>query len=114
MAAGVTRAELHVTDAHRKNLTFHDLLATGLTWMAVRGDQPLSSKQRAGHRSFSTTEIYIREAESLTHGLGETFPELPDELTGEFRLRLKRRAKSWNAMSAVLKPSHGIARCDGA
>jgi cyclic beta-1,2-glucan synthetase len=27
---------------------------------------------------------------------------------------LKRRAKSWNAMSAVLKPSHGIARCDGA
>ena len=86
MAAGVTRAELHVTDAHRKNLTFHDLRATGLTWMAVRGDQPLSIKQRAGHRSFSTTEIYIREAENLSHGFGETFPELPNELTESFGL----------------------------
>ncbi len=78
--AGVTRRELFVTDATRKAITFHDLRATGITWCAVRGDDPLKIKQRAGHTTFSTTEIYIREAESVREGFGDVFPPLPEEL----------------------------------
>jgi integrase len=80
--AGVKRAELFTSDAQRRHITFHDLRATGITWAAVRGDDPLRIKQRAGHLGFSTTEIYIREAENLREGFGEAFPALPPELTG--------------------------------
>ena len=45
--------------------------------MAVRGDDPLKIKQRAGHSTFSTTEGYIREAEAVRDGFGEVFPPLP-------------------------------------
>ena len=79
--AQVTRAELFESDARRKHVTFHDLRATGITWSAVRGDDPLRIKQRAGHKAFSTTEVYIREAENLREGFGEPFPTLPVELT---------------------------------
>ena len=80
--ARLGRAELLTSDAHRKHIVFHDLRATGITWMAVRGDDPLRIKQRAGHRSFSTTEGYIREAENLREGFGTPFPSLPAELLG--------------------------------
>ena len=80
--AQVTRAELFESAAHRKHVTFHDLRATGITWCAVRGDDPLRIKQRAGHKAFSTTEIYIREAENLREGFGEPFPGLPGDLSG--------------------------------
>jgi hypothetical protein len=76
----VTRSELHLRDASHKNITLHDLRATGITWMAVRGDDPLRIKQRAGHSSFSTTEVYIREAENLARGFGDPFPPLPSDL----------------------------------
>jgi len=83
--AGIARAELFLTDATRKAVTFHDLRATGVTWCAVRGDDALKIKQRAGHASFSTTEGYIREAENLRGGFGEVFPALPAELVGSAR-----------------------------
>lgn len=79
-AARAERAELFADDAHRKRITFHDLRATGITWAAVRGDDPLRIKQRAGHKSFSTTEGYIREAENLRDGFGSAFPPLPPNL----------------------------------
>jgi integrase len=41
IVAGVEREELFANDATRKWITFHDLRATGITWMAVRGDEPL-------------------------------------------------------------------------
>ena len=78
----VTRTDLFTDDAHRKHITFHDLRSTGITWMAVRGDDPLRIKQRAGHKSFSTTEGYIREAENLVNGFGDPFPPLPFLLPG--------------------------------
>jgi integrase len=83
--AGVTRPELFPEDdgeapQTRKPMTFHDLRATGITWMAVRGDEPLRIKQRAGHSTFSTTEGYIREAENLRDGFGVVFPPLPPSL----------------------------------
>ena len=79
--AGVKRAELFITDATRKNVRFYDATrSTGITWCAVRGDDPLRIKQRAGHERFETTEGYIREAENLADGFGAAFPELPTGL----------------------------------
>jgi hypothetical protein len=51
--AGVKRPELYTTDKTRKAITFHHLHATGLTWMAIRGDEPLRIMQRAGHERAS-------------------------------------------------------------
>jgi integrase len=78
--ANVRRPALHEGTPTSKNITWHDLRATGATWMAVRGDDPLKIKQRCGHASFATTEIYIRKPESVREGFGEVFPALPSEL----------------------------------
>ncbi len=75
--AGVTRAELFANDSTRKQITFYDLRATGITWMAIRGDEPLRIMQRAGHKNFETTMGYVREAETLGD-VGKPFPELPN------------------------------------
>ncbi|MBV9945653.1 MAG: site-specific integrase [Myxococcales bacterium] len=69
--------------AQSQHLTWHDLRATGATWMAVRGDDPHKIMQRCGHRSFSTTMLYVREGEAIRDGFGEPFPALPAELLGE-------------------------------
>ena len=82
LRAGVTRSELHHGSRTRKAIGFHDLRATGITWMAVRGDDALKIQQRAGHTDFDTTQIYIREAEAVRAGFGEVFPELPGALLG--------------------------------
>ena len=78
--AGVKRAELFANDLTRKHVTFHDLRGTGITWLAIAGHEPLRIKTWAGHRHFSTTEGYIREAENLRPGFGTPFPELPQVL----------------------------------
>jgi integrase len=80
--AGVLRPELHKRTPTRAPLTFHDLRATGITWCAVRGDDPLKIKQRAGHATFQTTEGYIREGEAVREGFGDVFPPLPACLLG--------------------------------
>lgn len=80
--AGVTRTELQTTSATSRRLTWHDLRATGITWCAVRGDQPLAIQQRAGHADFATTQKYIREAQSMRAGFGVPFPPLPAALLG--------------------------------
>ena len=76
--AGVDRSEfLDAGSATTKPLGWHDLRATGLTWMAVRGEEPLKIMQRAGHEDFATTQIYIRTAEAVRGLFGEVFPVLP-------------------------------------
>ena len=82
--AGVRRHELHHDTETTRKLRFHDLRSSGVTWMAVRGDDGLKIQQRAGHREFSTTQKYIRLAEMLAAGFGKVFPPLPSEL---FELR---------------------------
>jgi integrase len=102
--AGVKRAELFADNDRQKHITFHDLRATGITWMAVRGDDPLRIKQRAGHSSFSTTEIYIREAENLAAGFGDVFPPLAPNLVDSTErppLRSKQRSKLAEVASAT-------------
>jgi len=74
--AGVDRSELHAGSRTRKAMTFHDTRATGLTWLAVRGDDPLKIMQRAGHTDFKTTQGYIRTAEAVRQGFGDVFPPL--------------------------------------
>lgn len=66
--------------ATRAALTWHDLRATGITWRAIRGDDPMKISRAAGHANFSTTQKYIRAAEILRAGFGEVFPPLPREL----------------------------------
>jgi len=105
--AGVTRAELFADsgDETRKAITFHGLRATGITRMAARGDDPLRIKQRAGHKAFTTTEGYIREAENLGASFGTVFPALPDLARGSAKvsdpdetsepIQLKNSASGW-------------------
>lgn len=69
--SGAKRARLFADSERQKHMTFHDLRATGITWMAVRGDDPLRIEQRAGHKGFATTEMCIREAENLAAGFGD-------------------------------------------
>src|SRR5580700_7691373 len=45
--------------------------------MAVRGDEPLKIQQRAGHSTFSTTQLYVRTAESVREGFGTPFHPFP-------------------------------------
>jgi integrase len=80
LKAGVTRDELHTGDVARKPLTFHDLRATGITFLALRGDEPLAIMRRAGHTDFKTTSLYVREAEVLGASVGAPFPTLPPAL----------------------------------
>lgn len=76
--AGIERAELHVEhDQTRKPIGFHDLRATGITWCAVRGDNALQIQHCAGHTTFKTTQLYIREGQANAAGFGDVFPPLP-------------------------------------
>ena len=99
--AEVDRAELFAATETQKPLTWHDLRATGLTWMAVRGDDPLKIQQRAGHTDFTTTQGYIREAEAVREGFGDVFPALPKALVGPtFARDFRTRAKNLNHSGA--------------
>jgi hypothetical protein len=78
----VSRAELFADNATQKNITWHDLRATGLTWLAIRGEDPLKIMQRAGHVDFNTTQGYVREAETVREGFGKVFSPMPIALIG--------------------------------
>lgn len=89
--ANIARPELYATDATRQAIRFHDLRATGITWMAVRGDAPQAIQSRAGHSDYATTLGYIREAETLAASFGEVFPALPELATDWAKDRAKSR-----------------------
>ncbi len=76
-AAQIKRAALFRNDATSKRLRFHDFRGPGLTWMAIRGDEPLKIQQRAGHTTFDMTQKYIRTAEAVGEAIGDVFPPLP-------------------------------------
>jgi integrase len=78
--AGIDRHELHHRTPTTRPIRFHDLRATGITWMAIRGDDPLKIQHRAGHTDFETTQRYIRMAEAVREGFGVVFPHLPGAL----------------------------------
>jgi len=81
-AAGVLRRELHErNDPSRLPMWFHHLRDTGLTWMAIRGDDPLRIQWRGGHTDFRTTQRYIAQGRMLADGgafkAHPPFPPLP-------------------------------------
>lgn len=81
LKAKITRKELtDENSATTRPLAWHDLRATGLTWCAVRGDDPMKIMQRAGHSDLSTTMIYVRTAEAIGQGFGDVFPPIPEAL----------------------------------
>jgi hypothetical protein len=80
--AGITREELFADDETRAPLTLHDLRATGITWCAVRGADPIKIQRRAGHTDLATTQRYIREAENIDARFGVPFPILPASVVG--------------------------------
>lgn len=75
--AGITRADLFVADDQHLAIRFHDTRATGITWMAMRGDDTTTIMERVGHRDFGTTQIYLRQADALRGRIGTPFPQLP-------------------------------------
>lgn len=83
LRAGVTRAALHERKPGALLMRFHDLRATGVTYMALRGDPDNAIRERAGHKDFKTTQLYIRRGHQA-HGasIGEPFAPLPEALLG--------------------------------
>ena len=84
LVAGITRSELHTSDATRRAIRFHDLRATGITWHAINGLDALKIMARSGHETYSTMQGYVREAEVLAAAgtFGQVFPPLPLEALG--------------------------------
>ena len=82
LTAGVARHELHYSsdEPPREWLRMHDLRTTGVTWMAVRGDEPLTIMARAGHADMQTTMGYVSRAALVRRGYGTVFPRLPADL----------------------------------
>jgi hypothetical protein len=77
-AAGVGGSDLFVEgDPLQQHLTFHHLRDTGLTWMAVRGDDPVRIQWRAGDAQLSMTEEYIAAGRNVGAGFGRPFPPPP-------------------------------------
>ena len=101
--AGLRRVELFEprpdAPAPWAPITFHDLRGTGVTWAALRGDDPLVIQQRAGHADFAMTQRYLREAETLGRDAGTPFPPLPASLLMDHvpvQRRLSTRSESEN------------------
>jgi integrase len=78
--AGVTRPALFAHSATELPVRFRSWREAGLTWRAIRGDDHLRIMQGAGHKNFTTTQIYIREAENVSIPPGSVFPALPASL----------------------------------
>jgi integrase len=79
--ASVTRAELFATEQGSKRVTFYDLRHTGITWEVLAGTDHVRIMQRAGHRSFSTTQGYVHDVGDVRLGNDESpFPALPASL----------------------------------
>jgi hypothetical protein len=90
-AAGITRAALTARGPCERPITLHDLRATYVTWLALRGDAPQVIMQRAGHSNYGTTLGYLREAESLGD-VGAPFPAIPEALLVALAVRPTRQA----------------------
>jgi len=81
LRAGVDRLQLHKGTSVSKVLRWHDLRATGLTWLAVEGASPTEIRDIAGHTQTSMTDRYMRAAGILRSGrFGQPFPPIPESL----------------------------------
>jgi integrase len=84
LTAGVDRGDLHHPHGvGALPIRFHDLRATGITYMAIRGDRDNDVRERAGHSDFATTQIYIRRGIQAAGIIGDPFAPLPPAVLGE-------------------------------
>lgn len=104
--AGLKRPELLAGAKTRKALTFHDLRATGVTWRAIRGDEPLKIMAHAGHKDLKTTMGYVREAESVGPHAGPPFPELPASVIQPGIQ--PEGAQQWGQLGGKMRQSMGV------
>lgn len=89
--AGVERSELHEPTPTTRPIRFHDARSTGITWMAVRGDDAFEIQRRAGHRKIETTDRYVRLAEAVSSdAFGSVFSSLPGFVRGFVRSFVRR------------------------
>ena len=108
--AGVTRADLFADDATRRQISFHDLRHTGITWRAVRGDEPLKVMRAAGHDDLRTTQRYINEAQTFEgSSFGEPFPPVPLSLLSPFG----NSGSNTGSPRTVIRPDAAISRASG-
>ncbi|HSY24083.1 MAG TPA: site-specific integrase [Polyangiaceae bacterium] len=90
----VTRPALHATNTVSKRLRWHDLRATGLTWLAVEGASPTIIRDVAGHTQTSMTDRYMRSAAVLRGGrFGQPFPAVPASLIGRLAQREQKERR---------------------
>jgi integrase len=111
--AGVGRRTLHDGAETTRRIVFHDLRGTGITWMAIRGDDHLKIQQRAGHEDIQTTQGYIATAQAIgRQNFGEPFPGLPLESllcteTVHLNAFLSKTSQKWRS-GRDSKPSQTI------
>ncbi len=81
MKARVDRPALHKGSSVNKPMRWHDLRASGGTWLAVEGANPTTIRDMLGHTQTSMTDRYIRAAGLLRGGrFGQPFPPLPESI----------------------------------
>jgi hypothetical protein len=79
--AGVERAALCETTSVSRQLRWHDLRATTMTWLALDGATPTMIRDIAGHTQTAMTDRYMRAAAILRGGrFGQPFPAIPASL----------------------------------
>lgn len=81
--------------------------STGITWMALRGDERLLIMQRAGHAELKTTMGYIRTAEVLTGGVGAPFPELTKSMPFPIAI-FDQSPSAWGQLTEIAQKTKGV------
>ena len=81
--AGVTRRALHEAADTSKHMTFHDLRASGISWLAMLpGWTQFDVRDYAGHSEVSTTDLYVSRGRKAAGVVAAPFGELPASLLG--------------------------------
>lgn len=112
-AAGITREELFTRRGPSVPITQHDLRATGITYLAMRGESDDAIRERAGHTDFKTTQLYIRRGRRMVSAtLGDPFDALPVSLL-DGSAKQKRVRVSSKISSPVLEKNESQGKNPG-
>jgi integrase len=108
--AGITRARLYADDETQEPVDFRSLRDSYATWLALAGVPDKRIQRRLGHASNSTTDRYIKAAESFDVAtIGAPFPTLPVALAKPVRTSVwTTKAKSPGLSRGVMAPTVGL------
>jgi integrase len=91
-AAGVERPRLTADNPTEEPIDFRSLRDTHATWLALAGVADKIVQRRLGHASPSTTDRYVKAAETFaTDNVGTPFPPLPTWPLGQGLAQVTRR-----------------------